>query len=83
MADSSSHWIQGAIKHPGAFTRKAKAHHLSVSRYAAQVKSGKSKADATTKRQATLAQTLSKLRGGRMDAEDKIDGGVDEDTENS
>lgn len=55
--------MQGAIKHPGAFTRKAKAHHMSVPKYAAEVKSGKTKADDTTEKQATLAQTFEKLAG--------------------
>lgn len=82
MTDSS-HWIQGAIKHPGAFTRKAKAHHMSVPKYAAAVKSGKAKASGSTQRQATLAQTLAKLRGGKVDAEDKKDHGVDEAEEDS
>lgn len=67
MADSNSsnHWMQGAVKHPGAFTRKAKAHHMSVPKYAEEVKSGKAKADGTTEKQATLAQTFAKLRGGK------------------
>jgi len=44
MADSSNqHWMQGAVKHPGAFTRKAKAHKMSVREYASDVKSGKVK----------------------------------------
>lgn len=62
MADSS-HWIQGAVKHPGAFTRKAKAHGMSVPKYAAAVKSGSVKASGTTEKQATLAQTFEKLAG--------------------
>lgn len=83
MANDSSHWMQGAVKHPGAFTRKAKAHHMSVPSYAAAVMSGKSKASTQTKRQASLAQTFAKLRGGRVDAEDKIDHGADEAEEDS
>lgn len=62
MADSS-HWIQGAVKHPGAFTRKAKAHGVSVRKYAQEVKSGAVPASGTTKKQASLAQTFEKLAG--------------------
>lgn len=63
MVNSPSHWIQGAVKHPGAFTRKAKAHKMSVPKYAEEVKSGKENASDTTKKQATLAQTFEKLAG--------------------
>jgi hypothetical protein len=55
-------WIQQAIKHPGAFTKKANAAGMSVSKFAQHVLEKKSKADATTKKQANLAQTLKKLR---------------------
>lgn len=58
MASLTDHWIQGAIKHPGAFTKKAKAAGMSVSAYASKVTKPGSKADATTKRQANLAKTL-------------------------
>jgi len=60
---SSGNWIQGAVKHPGAFTRKAKAHKMSVPRYAEEIKTGKEKASGTTKKQASLAQTFEKLAG--------------------
>lgn len=51
-------WIQKAIKHPGAFTAKAKAAGKSVSSFA------KEKAGAPGKlgKQARLAQTLGKMR---------------------
>jgi 2-hydroxychromene-2-carboxylate isomerase len=55
-------WIKGAIKHPGAFTKKAKAAGMSTSAFAAKVLSPKSKASTQTKRQAALAQTLRKFR---------------------
>ena len=55
-------WIKKAIKHPGAFTKKAKAAGKSVSEYASSVLKAGSKADTQTKRQAALAKTLSKLR---------------------
>jgi hypothetical protein len=52
-------WIQNAIKHPGAFTKKAKSAGMSVSGYAAKVTKPGSKASSATKRQANLAKTLS------------------------
>lgn len=55
-------WIQGAIKRPGAFSAKAKRAGMSTSAYARKVLAKGSKASATTKRQARLAQTLSKMR---------------------
>jgi hypothetical protein len=51
-------WIQKAIVHPGAFTKKAKAAGESVSAFAAQVTKPGSKASTQTKRQANLAKTL-------------------------
>lgn len=54
-------WIAGAIKHPGAFTRKAKAAGMSVSGYASKVLKAGSKVSTQTKRQARLAQTLRSL----------------------
>jgi len=58
----AKYWIKGAIKNPGAFTKKAKSAGMSVSKYASKVLSKKSKASTTTKRQAALAKTLRKLR---------------------
>lgn len=55
-------WIQGAIKRPGAFTKKAKAAGMSVAAYAAKVTKPGSKASTRTKRQAALAKTLRKIR---------------------
>jgi hypothetical protein len=55
-------WIQGAIKHPGALTRKAKAAGKSVSDYTAAVLKKGSHASAETKHQANLAKTFSKMR---------------------
>jgi len=51
-------WIQGAIKRPGAFTKKAKAAGMSVSKYANKVLKKDSDASTRTKRQASLAKTL-------------------------
>lgn len=61
MAEKKN-WIQGAIKRPGAFTKKAKAAGKSVAGYAKSVLAEGSKASTRTKRQAALAQTLSKMR---------------------
>lgn len=58
-----ANWIAGAIKRPGAFTKKAKAAGMSVSAYAKTVTKKGSSATSTTKRQANLAKTLAKVRG--------------------
>ena len=50
-------WIQKAIKHPGAFTAKAKAAGKSVSAFAKE----KKHAPGTLGKQARLAQTLRKI----------------------
>jgi hypothetical protein len=55
-------WIQGAVKHPGAFTKKAEERGMSVSEFAAAVTANPDKYDKTTVRQANLAKTLKKLR---------------------
>ena len=46
-------WIQGAIKHPGALTAKAKAAGESLSQFLREAHK-----DPTTKRQVNLAKTL-------------------------
>lgn len=55
------HWIKGAIKRPGAFTKKAKAAGMSVAGYASKVLKEGSGASTRTKRQAALAKTLRKM----------------------
>jgi hypothetical protein len=56
-------WIQGAIKHPGALTRKAKAAGMTVSAFMAHPPKGISD---TTRRQINLAKTLATFhRRGR------------------
>ena len=55
-------WIQGAVKRPGAFTRKAKAAGMSVQQFAAHVDKNKSKYSTRTERQANLAQTFAKMK---------------------
>ena len=57
-----ANWIKGAIGHPGAFSKKAKAAGMSTSAYASKVTKKGSKASTQTKRQANLAKTLGKLR---------------------
>jgi len=61
MAENKK-WIQGAIKHPGAFTKKAEAAGMGVKEYAAKVTANPDDYDEKTVRQANLAKTLSKLR---------------------
>jgi hypothetical protein len=55
-------WIQKAIEHPGAFTKKAKERGMSTSELASKVTSNPEEYDKTTVRQANLAKTLKKLR---------------------
>ena len=64
MAKKSSgkKWIKGAIKRPGAFSKKAKKAGMSTSAYANKVLKKGSKADTRTKRQASLAKTLKGMR---------------------
>ena len=52
-------WIQSAIKKPGALTKTAKAHGMSVSQFIAHPPKGISE---TTKRRIALAKTLRKIR---------------------
>jgi len=58
---SKARWIQGAIKRPGAFTKKAGQAGKSVAGYASSVLKKGSKASTRTKRQAALAKTLRKI----------------------
>ena len=51
-------WISGAIKHPGALTKKATAAGESPMKFAAEHKGDKG----TTGKQARLAITLSHMR---------------------
>lgn len=65
-------WIKGAVKRPGAFTKKANAAGMSVAEFARHVRASPERYSTRTKRQAALAQTLraigrrgaSKGRGG-------------------
>ena len=55
-------WIQGAVKRPGAFTKKAKAAGMSVQQFASHVDKNKDKYSTRTEKQANLAQTFSKMK---------------------
>ena len=55
-------WIQGAVKRPGAFTRKAKAAGQTVQQFAKTVDDNPSKYSTRTKRQANLAQTFASMK---------------------
>ena len=61
MEEDGEKWIKGAIKHPGAFTKKAKAHGMSTSAFASKVLANKDDYPAKTEKQAQLAKTLSKM----------------------
>ena len=55
-------WIQGAVKRPGAFTKKAKAAGMSVQQFAKHVDANKDKYSTRTERQANLAQTFASMK---------------------
>jgi hypothetical protein len=52
-------WIQGAVKHPGAFRRAAQKAGMSTQAYAEKEKG----ASGTLGRRARLALTFAKMRG--------------------
>ncbi len=58
---SDKNWIQGAIKRPGAFTKKAKKAGKSVSGMAAAVTKNPGRYSKLTVQQANLAKTLKKI----------------------
>ena len=62
MARKKKKWIKKAIKRPGAFSAKAKRAGMSTSAYATKVLKKGSRASTQTKRQASLARTLGKMR---------------------
>ena len=53
-----SDWIKKAIKHPGAFTKKAKAAGLTPAQYQKKVLANPDKFSSTTVKQARLRKTL-------------------------
>jgi len=54
----SKNWISGAVKHPGALTRKAKAMGMTPTQYCNQPKGNLS---TTSQRQCNLMKTLKKF----------------------
>ena len=60
--NEEENWIKGAVKRPGAFTKKAKAAGMSVQQFAKHVDANKDKYSTRTERQANLAQTFSKMK---------------------
>ena len=70
MAEEKN-WIQGAVEHPGAFTKKAKERGMSTSNLVSKVTANPDQYDKTTVRQANLAKTLKKLRKNKGNKETK------------
>ena len=68
--NEEENWIKGAVKRPGAFTKKAKAAGMSVQQFASHVDKNKDKYSTRTEKQANLAQTFSKMKkeGADFDA---------------
>ena len=68
--NEEENWIKGAVKRPGAFTKKAKAAGMSVQQFASHVDKNKDKYSTRTEKQANLAQTFSKMKkeGADVDA---------------
>lgn len=56
----AKNWIKGAIKHPGALTREAKARGETVKEMEAHPPKN---ASTTTRRRIALARTLKKMHG--------------------
>jgi hypothetical protein len=61
MEEDGEKWIQGAIKHPGAFTKKASSHGMTPKEFANKVLAHKKDYPAKTEKQAQLAKTLGKM----------------------
>jgi hypothetical protein len=70
MAEEKN-WIQGAVEHPGAFTKKAQERGMSTAELAAKVTANPEEYDKTTVRQANLAKTLKKLRKKKTSEKNK------------
>ena len=65
--EEDKNWIQGAVKRPGAFTKKAKSHDMGVQQFAKYVDDNPKKFDTRTKRQANLAQPFASMKKEDMD----------------
>jgi hypothetical protein len=61
MEEDDKNWIKGAIKHPGAFTKKASSHGMTPKEFANKVLAHKKDYPAKTEKQAQLAKTLGKM----------------------
>lgn len=62
---TEKNWIAGAIKRPGAFTKKAKKAGKSVAGMATAVTKNPGKYSKLTVQQANLAKTLRKINKGK------------------
>lgn len=62
---TEKNWIAGAIKRPGAFTKKAKKAGKSVAGMATAVTKNPGKYSKLTVQQANLAKTLIKINKGK------------------
>jgi hypothetical protein len=60
----NKNWIQGAIKRPGALTKKAQSANMTVPQFTSKVLSNKGKYSPLTVKQANLAKTLRKFQDG-------------------
>ena len=60
----NKNWIQGAIKRPGALTKKAQSANMTVPQFTSKVLSNKEKYSPLTVKQANLAKTLRKFQDG-------------------
>lgn len=67
LDEKKDKWIKDAIKSPGAFTKKAKAHGMSTKEFANKVLANKEDYPAKTEKQANLAKTLGKISKKKTD----------------
>jgi len=63
MAKKPEKFIQGAIKHPGAFTAQAKRHGLTAAQFQKEVLAHPDRYDSTTRKRAQLRKTLVGMNG--------------------
>jgi len=61
----AKNWIQRAVKHPGAFAKKAKAAGMTTAQFARRVLANPRHYSPTTRRQAALAKALLAMRKHR------------------
>ena len=65
MAKEDKKWIEKAIKHPGAFSKKAKDRGKTTKQFIRAVQRNPKQYDSTTVKQANLADTLMKMQRKR------------------